>query len=182
MRHRVLLLAGLMVLAAASLSAQTSGPPETVRSVDLKRYQGRWYEIAKYPNRFEKVCARNVTAEYAIRPDGRISVTNTCVKASGKVKVAEGEAKIDDKQTNAKLRVRFAPNFLSWLPWVWGQYWILELDAEYRHVLVGDSSRDYFWILSRDPVMSEPLYSELLKRAEAKGFDPKRVVRTEQGR
>lgn len=173
------LLIAMLGMTAVGAFAQKN-EPQTVDRVDLNRYAGRWYEIARYPNRFEKKCARNVTAEYVLKPKGRIQVINTCEKASGEKNIAEGEAKIDDKVTNSKLKVRFAPSFISWLPMVWGEYWILDLDKDYRYAVVGDSGRDYFWILSREPKMSERLYAELLQKAKAQGFDPGRVVRTEQ--
>lgn len=168
-----------LVFIFASIAA-AQGELKTVSRVDLARYVGKWYEIAKYPNRFEKSCQGNVTAEYALRPDGRINVTNSCLKKTGKMLVANGEAKIVDKSTNAKLKVRFAPEFLSFLPFVWGDYWIIDLDPDYRYVAIGDKSRAYFWILSREPTMDEKTYQAIVTRVEKLGFRPEKIERTRQ--
>ena len=153
---------------------------KTVPKVDLNRYVGKWYEIAKYPNRFEKSCQGNVTAEYALRPDGRIDVKNSCLKKDGKMLIANGEAKIADKSTNAKLKVRFAPKFLSFLPFVWGDYWVIDLDKDYKYVAIGDKPRAYFWILSREPTMDEKTYQAIVSRVEKLGFKPEKIERTRQ--
>ena len=94
--------------------------------------------------------------------------------------IATGEAKVPDKDEPGKLKVRFAPGWLSWLPWVWGNYWVIELGPEYQYSVIGDPGRDYFWILSREPEMDEATYQGILERAKEKGFDPARVVRTPQ--
>lgn len=153
---------------------------ETVSSVDLKRYTGTWYEIARYQNKFEKKCVGNVTADYSLKDDGKIKVLNRCLKKDGTISDAEGEARIKDKTTNAKLEVRFAPGFLSFLPMVWGDYWIIDLASDYSYAVVGDPKRDYLWILSRTPQMSEPLYQEILHNVEQKGFNPGKIVKTPQ--
>src|SRR5919205_1829181 len=107
---------------AKSRDRQRSEPePEAVSSVDLSRYQGKWYEIARFPNRFEKSCAGDVTATYRLATDGGINVLNECRKANGEIKRAEGKARKADKNgPTSKLEVRFAPAFLSFLPVVWG--------------------------------------------------------------
>jgi len=160
-------------LAAAVVAAEKK-PLEVVSSVDLQRYTGRWYEIATIPSRFQKDCV-GVTATYTLRPDGDISVVNTCHKKTldGKFKSVTGKAWVVDKTTNAKLKVRFFWPFS-------GDYWIIELDPDYQWALVGDESRDYLWILSRTPQLDESLYQELLNKATAKGFDVNRLKRTLQ--
>ncbi len=161
------------------IKSDSKNPLITVGSVDLKRYAGKWYEVARLPNKFEKQCIGNVTAEYVLRENGKIEVTNRCDEANGKKTVAKGEARIQDKQTNAKLEVRFAPRFLSFIPAVWGDYWIIALDAEdYQYALVGDQSRNYLWLLSRNSQMSQAKYDELIKIAADKGFDTTKIVRT----
>lgn len=161
---------------------QKPGPGglKTVQTVDLQRYVGKWYEIAKYPNRFEKKCTGNVTAQYTLKANGRIEVRNECLKKNGKKQVAVGEAKVTDEITKAKLKVRFAPSFLSFLPFVWGDYWIIDLDVNYEWVAIGDPSRSYFWILCRKPTIDEMAYQAILGRVESLGFDPAKVVRTPQ--
>lgn len=167
-----------VMLGVSGASAQTE--LKTVKSVDLDRYAGKWYEIAKYPNRFQKQCVANVAATYTRKKNGRIEVLNECLKADGKIDRAKGDAKIADTSTNAKLKVRFAPAFLSFIPAVWGDYWILELDSDYKHVVIGEPGLDYFWILSRSPQMDETVYKGILDRAKSMGFDPARVVKTQQ--
>jgi apolipoprotein D and lipocalin family protein len=155
-------------------------PPSTVSSVDLKRYSGTWYEIARYPNKFQKDCAGNVKANYTLKDNGKIAVMNTCLENDGKIKDAEGEARIKDKATNAKLEVRFAPGFLSFLPQVWGDYWILDLAPDYSYAVVGDKKREYLWILSRTPQMDVKTYENVLAVVEQKGFVPNKLVKTPQ--
>jgi apolipoprotein D and lipocalin family protein len=162
-----------------AVSADTKKPLETVRAVDLNRYAGVWYETARLPNRFQKQCTGSVKLEYVQKQNGRIGVTNQCDEANGKKTLVKGEARVQDKKTNAKLEVRFAPKFLSFLPAVWGDYWVIALDAEnYQYALVGDESRKYLWFLSRTPQMNEETYTELLKIAVEKGFDTTKIIRT----
>ena len=116
------------------LLAQTGGKlPELkpVASVDLSRYVGKWYEIGKYPNRFQKQCVANTAANYTMKPNGKIEVRNECTLKDGRLQSAVGEAKIADKKTNSKLKVRFAPSALSFLPFVWANYWILHQEPEH---------------------------------------------------
>lgn len=176
----------LMIIVMAGLSIGLNAQSRnnnltTVPSLDLQRYAGKWYEIARYPNRFQKQCAGNVTANYTLTSGGGITVMNECLKSNGKMDSAKGKAKIADKQTNAKLKVRFAPAAISFLPFVWGDYWVLELGPNYEYSMIGEPGRDYFWILSRTPIMDESLYNALLERARSMGFEPNRVVRTPQG-
>jgi apolipoprotein D and lipocalin family protein len=161
----------------ATVSAQQV---ETVHSVDLTRYVGRWYEIARFPNRFQKHCIGNVTADYRAMPDNTIEVANRCKIAGGESDLAVGEARVVDKTTNAKLEVRFAPAWLSWIPWVWGDYWILELDKGYSVATVGTPNRDYLWILSRTPAISAEEYESRVDNATKQGFDTSRLVKTRQ--
>lgn len=185
---RKLLFAGfipilLIVSATAMPRLQDSADQpklETVASVDLKRYIGAWYEIARYENKFEKKCVGNVTANYTLKDDGKIKVLNRCLKKDGTINDAEGEARVKDKATNAKLEVRFAPGFLSFLPQVWGDYWIIDLASDYSYAVVGSPKRDYLWILSRTPQMSEPLYQDILHKIEQKGFNPGKIIKTPQ--
>jgi apolipoprotein D and lipocalin family protein len=167
---------------AKSRDRQRSEPePEAVSSVDLSRYQGKWYEIARFPNRFEKSCAGDVTATYRLATDGGINVLNECRKANGEIKRAEGKARKADKNgPTSKLEVRFAPAFLSFLPVVWGDYWVIALAPDYSYSVVGDSKRDYLWILSRTPVMDEAVYQKAVSAAAAQGFAVSRLLRTKQ--
>jgi apolipoprotein D and lipocalin family protein len=148
-------------------------PLAVVPSVDLGKYVGRWYEIARLPNRFEKKCVSSVTATYKLRPDGNIDVLNECKKASGELKKAKGKAKVVDKESNAKLKVTFFWPF-------YGDYWILDLGANYEYAVVGDESRKYLWILSRTPQIDEALYQKLLAKMANEGFDTSRIIKTQQ--
>jgi len=176
--------AALSLLAATALMvaaapAQTSPPVRTVAMVDLDRYVGDWFEIARFPNRFQRQCVGNVRATYTRRPDGRVDVVNRCRTAEGETE-ARGVARIVDEQTFAKLKVRFAPGWLSWLPIVWGDYWVIGLAPDYTWAVVGDPSREYLWILSRAPQLDAA--SAALTRAAARdnGFDVERLVPTAQ--
>lgn len=167
----------LSIIASTLLAATAAGDRkqelEVVSSVDLSRYVGQWYEIARLPNRFQKKCAGSVTANYTLRSDGNIRVVNRCRKASGEFTTATGKAKIVDKKTNAKLKVSFIWPF-------YGNYWILDLGPDYEYAVVGEPGRDYLWILSRTPQMDEALYQQLLARMQARGFDTTRMIRTAQ--
>ncbi len=167
-------------LFALSLAAAEAPPVKPVASVDLERYVGPWYEIARYPNWFQKSCAGEVTAAYERRPDGRIGVVNRCRRADGTMNEASGVARIVDGSGNARLRVRFAPGWLSALPFVWGDYWVIGLADDYRWALVGTPNRSYLWILSRTPSMTEADWSVALARARENGFDVSRLQRTRQ--
>lgn len=164
----------LMALIAAA-------PPPTQDWVDLERYAGRWYEIARLPNRFQEKCAGDVAATYTLRADGRVRVVNECRRTDGSTTRAEGVARRAEASGPAsRLKVRFAPAVLSFLPFVWGDYWILELDRGYRHALVGDPARKYLWILGRDPAMDAETYQGLAAAAARLGYDTSRLVRTPQ--
>jgi lipocalin len=148
---------------------------KTVPSVDLNRYTGKWYEIARLPNSFEKglVCC---TAEYSLRPDGKISVTNTGVKENkpGKISSVMGKAWVPDPNEPGRLKVRFFWPFS-------GDYYIFHLDQEnYRYVLVGSPSRKYLWILARQPEIDDSLYGELVKIAGNNDFAVEKLLKIRQ--
>ena len=155
-----------------------AAPPETVASVELDRYLGKWYEIARYPNWFERNC-QGVTAEYSIRPDGNIGVLNTCRAETpdGKPRTAEGRARIVEGSKNSKLRVKFAP---GWVPFAEGDYWILHLEDDYSAALVGDPSGKYLWILGREKALAPAVLTKIKGRAEALGYDASKLVMVEQ--
>lgn len=170
----------LTAYAAAAQGRESSGPLRTVNSVDLNRYAGKWYEIAKYPNRFQRQCVANTTAQYTLKENGRIEVLNSCTKKDGTTDSAKAEARVADKSSNAKLKVRFVPGGFSWLPFVWANYWVVDLADDYSYAVVTEPGRNYFWILSRTPAMDEEVYRSIITRAAAMGFDVSRIVRTPQ--
>lgn len=137
----------------------------TVKELDLNRYLGTWYEIARFPHSFEKGMA-GVTANYSLREDGKIRVLNKGYKngLNGKFSVAEGKAKIPDKSQPGKLKVSF-----FWI--FYGDYNVLELDKDYQYVMIGSSTDKYFWILCRTPQMDEATYNMLLEKARKRGYN-----------
>jgi apolipoprotein D and lipocalin family protein len=172
-------LLSLLSLAAAPLVLpQEPHSPSTVAKVDLKRYVGLWYEIARIPNRFQKQCAWGVTAEYILRDDGRIDVINRCRRSDGKTEEARGLARIEDPPTNARLKVSFF-SILGWRP-VWGDYLIIGLGENYQYALVGSPDRRYGWILARQHKLQEATLKEIFARLRAQGYDPKLFQMTRQ--
>lgn len=155
-------------------------PVRAVSSVDLGRYAGRWFEIARYPNRFQDQCAGEVTALYEPREDGRIRVVNRCRRADGSVDEAEGVARVVAGSGNARLKVRFAPGWISFLPFVWGDYWVIGLADDYRWAVVGTPDRKYLWILSRAPEMTGDDRAAAESAIEENGFERSRLVPTPQ--
>ena len=173
----------MVAIAAAMLHpahARAQAPAvRTVPFVDLDRYAGVWFEIARFENRFQRQCVGDVRASYARRADGRIDVVNRCRTADGLTE-ARGVARLVDEQTHAKLKVRFAPAWLSWLPPVWGDYWIIGLSSDYSWAVVGDSGREYLWILARTPRLDAESMAAARTAAQANGFDVGRLVQTPQ--
>lgn len=159
------------VVVAGMAGVDRKSELEVVDAVDLSRYAGRWYEIARLPNRFEKKCADSVTATYTLRSDGKVDVVNRCRKANGEYTTAKGKAKVVDKKSNAKLKVTFFWPF-------YGDYWILDLGPDYEYAVVGAPNRDYLWILSRTPQIDEQLYQRLLEKMASRGFAAERMIRT----
>ncbi|MBS1836022.1 MAG: lipocalin family protein [Acidobacteria bacterium] len=171
----------LTLLPAVMMLASAVQP---VPQVDLQRYAGTWYEIARLPNRFQKSCAGDVAANYTLNSDKTIKVVNTCRDAgTGKVKTAEGLGRVakEDKGANSILEVRFAPAFLSFLSALWGDYRIIGLDAaNYSYALVGSKDLQYLWILSRTKILDDAVYNKLTAEAARQGYDIKQLVRTPQ--
>ncbi len=145
------------------------GTLEVVPHVELNKYLGKWYEIARLPARFEEGCS-DITAIYSLSKDGTISVLNEC-KKNGKVKRAKGKAKVVDKNTGAKLKVTFFWPF-------YGDYWIINLGNDYDYAVVGTPNRKYLWILSRTPQMDDKLFSQLTELAKSKSFDVTNLIKT----
>jgi apolipoprotein D and lipocalin family protein len=159
----------------ASLPAVT-----TIGSLDVARYMGTWYEIAKFPNRFQAKCAANTRAQYLAQTDGSVQVLNSCTTAEGSSTTALGRAQQMGGTHSPKLQVRFAPEWLSWLPLVWGDYWVIDLDANYQLAAVSDAKREYLWVLSRTPQLNSQAYEALLERLKTQHFDVQKLDRTPQ--
>lgn len=161
----------LLVLALSTWPAyaETFNQLRTVSQLNLDRYSGRWYEISRLPMWFERNCVDEITANYTPRKDGRIDVLNRC-RTKDDFIAAHGIAEVTDPAYPGRLRVRFAPEWLSWLPIVWGDYWIMDLDPDYRWVMVGSPSRSYLWILSRTPTLDATTVQRLKQAAADQGF------------
>lgn len=170
-----LVLCAALSAACSTTTTRLGLPPlQTVKSVDLNRYTGTWYEIASFPQRFQKGCS-NTTATYRLREDGEIDVVNRCTKADedGKIDTANGRARVVDPKDPTKLEVSFFRPF-------WGDYWIIDLGDNYNYAVVGHPSRDYLWILSREPKMDPELYATIVRRLKDNGYETERLVRTLQ--
>lgn len=163
-----------LILLLLPVAVHGKPPLQVVDRVDLERYLGTWYEIASYPAWFAKNCT-GVTAEYTRRDESTIRVVNRCFKGhlDGKLKEAKGRARVVDTESNAKLKVSFFGPF-------WGDYWILDLDPEYRWAVVGEPKRKYLWILSRTPQMDRKVLDGILTRLPEKGYDTDRLQWTLQ--
>jgi apolipoprotein D and lipocalin family protein len=165
------LIVGTMVagLAAPDMKSTLS----TVPHVDLNRYAGKWYEIARYPNFFQRNCEGDTTATYRLKSDGTVGVVNSCRDRKGKLKKAEGTARVADKASNAKLKVTFFWPFS-------GNYWVIDLGTDYEYAVVGEPSRKYLWVLSRTPAMDEDKYRQVMQKIVEAGYDPAKLIRTPQ--
>ena len=172
----------LAPLLAASLVSVEDPMVKAVPQLDLARYAGTWYEVARLPNRFQKSCAHSVVVRYTLRADGRVDVLNQCFRRDGSVISAQGVARRASADLPAsQLKVRFAPAFLSFLPMVWADYWVIDLGHDYGYAVVGGPDRKYLWILSRAPTMGDSQYREIVARL-ARQYDVAGLVRTEQKR
>jgi apolipoprotein D and lipocalin family protein len=170
----------IFLAVSGTLNAQTKriGTVNTVPYVDLSKYTGKWYEISKIPNSFQKGCARNTTAEYKLREDRRIDVINKCIEDDGSVNEAEGLAKVEDEKTNAKLKVSFVS--ILGIHLFWGDYWIIGLDKNYEFAVVGHPERKYGWILSRTPKLSDEKLQEAYSILKNNGYNTKDFEMTTQ--
>jgi apolipoprotein D and lipocalin family protein len=176
LRRLVPLLCPLALVGCATTTTERLRLPllKTVAHVHLDRYLGTWYDIASFPQRFQRGCTAT-SATYTRRPDGQIDVLNRCRRGSldGKETSASGRARVVDRSTNAKLEVSFFRPF-------WGDYWIIDLGRDYEYAVVGHPGRDYLWILSRTPTMDAAVYDGIIARLRAQGYEVARLNRTLQ--
>jgi apolipoprotein D and lipocalin family protein len=159
----------LSACASQAVYRQSSSPLKSVNSVNLNRYLGTWYEIYRLPNRFESIDCVTVSAQYALRDDGHVSVLNTCLKKDGP-KVAKGIAKAVPGSNNSQLKVSFFRPF-------YGDYWVIDLAEDYSWVLVGEPAGKYFWILARQKQLDPKLEEALLQKAEKLGYQRKDLIK-----
>jgi apolipoprotein D and lipocalin family protein len=161
------------------VNAQQVAPLQAISSLDLQKYKGRWFEVAKYPNRFQSMCAKATSAQYALQ-DGGVSVLNTCTTDKNQVTQVMGEARPIGKVTNeslspAQLEVAFAPKWIRWLPAVKGSYWVVAIDPNYRWSVVSEPKREFAWILARETKLTEADKQAVFAALRAAGLDEKRL-------
>ncbi|MDA3879997.1 MAG: lipocalin family protein [Prolixibacteraceae bacterium] len=160
-----------------TLSCKTHEMAQPDQSIDsafkfeLEEYLGAWYEIARFDHKFERGLEQ-VTATYSMRTDGKIKVLNQGYK-DGKLKKAEGKAKLAAPDTPRRLKVSFFLFFYA-------PYNILELDEDYTYALIGSETEDYLWILSRTPQMDDETYQMLLENAKKRGYDTSKLIEVKQ--
>lgn len=165
-----ILISFVFLISCASSQNKDLPPLTTVEQVDINRYVGLWYEIAKIPNSFQDHCAYGTTAEYKIDNDGDIIVINSCYDEDGKIDIADGVANVVDKKTNSKLEVSFV-SFLGIRPF-WGDYWIIGLDEDYQWVVIGTPNRKYGWILSRTSFLPDQTIQKIYSILEEQHYKP----------
>jgi apolipoprotein D and lipocalin family protein len=169
---------GVFAIAAFGFMSDNIGAPTVVENVSLDRYMGTWYAVASIPTTFEQDCARGTTATYELLENGKVQVTNTCYREDGSEFQAVGRAWIPNRNEPAKLKVSFVSLFGMWLfP---GDYWILELEPNYRYAVVGHPKRRYGWILSRTPTLPEVTLQGIFERLEEAGYSRSQFRRIDQ--
>lgn len=159
----------LIVMFAMNIFAQQK-ELKTVDYVDLKKYAGLWYEVAKIPNRFQSQCVKGTTARYTLKENGVIEVVNSCFDEDNELDKTEGVARVVDKKSNAKLEVSFF-SILGWRP-VWGDYWIIGLGETYQWAIVGTPTRKYGWILARQPKLDNETLEKIYSILKEQGYNP----------
>lgn len=187
---KIRLLAAVCCLCVLTATAAESVPENeertsnaalsTIPALDVPRYMGTWFEIAKFPNWFQRKCAGGTRADYSLIEAGRVQVINRCRVESGEMIEALGVARQIGSATSPKLEVRFAPAWLSFLPFVWGDYWVIDLDENYQLAAISEPKREYLWILARTPHIDPDAYHNLLARLRQKGFDLHKLEVTKQ--
>ncbi|MGC3819143.1 lipocalin family protein [Acinetobacter sp. G11] len=170
----------LVGLGMATMAYAQTKPLQTVERVELDKYLGVWYEVARKPLYFQNKCDRDVTATYTLNENGNVVVDNRCYTKEGKLTQSIGEAFIQNAPFNSKLKVSFLPEAIRWLPFGRGDYWVLKLDENYQTVLVGEPRRKYMWVLSRSPQPDQAVVNEYLEYAKSLGYDLRDVIHTKQ--
>jgi apolipoprotein D and lipocalin family protein len=184
-RFAALTLAGLVAaaLGAPAAAAQPVPPLQALPSLDIAAYMGDWYQVAWIPNRFQKQCVSDTVATYRDLGAGRIEVLNRCKRADGSIdsvlgiaRPPAGMAHIEGGQLlPARLEVSFLPAWLRWTGIGWGAYWVVDLAPDGRYAIVSEASREYMWVLSRQPALTPIDDGAVKARLQALGFDLARV-------
>lgn len=176
----VVALVTVVSLFASLPEEATAAAPEATPVVDLERYAGKWYEIARFPMWFQRGCVHS-WATYTLTGPDSVGVVNECLTDSGKHKTARGTATVVDQVSRSKLEVIFDNWFSRLFPFLAkGKYWIFHIDSDYQHAIVGDPDRKYLWFLSRSAAeVDEDTFRRLIRIAEELGFDTKRLLRAQ---
>lgn len=170
----------LLGLGMATMAYAQTKPLKTVEKLELDKYLGVWYEVARKPLYFQNNCDRDVTATYTLNENGNVAVDNRCYSKDGSLNQSIGEAFVQNAPFNSKLKVSFLPEAIRWLPFGRGDYWVLKLDENYQTVLVGEPRRKYMWVLSRSPQPDQAVVNEYLEYAKSVGYDVGDVIHTKQ--
>lgn len=168
----------LIGLGAVTMAYAQSKSLSTVDKIELDRYLGVWYEVARKPMYFQNQCDRDVSATYTLNENGNVTVDNRCYSKDGKLKQSIGEAFVQNAPFNSKLKVSFLPEAVRWLPVGRGDYWILKIDDHYQTVLVGEPRRKYMWVLSRSAQADQAIVKEYLEYAKSLGYDLSDIIQT----
>ena len=170
----------LVGLGMATMAYAQTKPLHVVEKVELDKYLGVWYEVARKPMYFQNKCDRDVSATYTLNENGNIAVDNRCYAQDGKLNQSSGEAFVQNAPFNSKLKVSFLPESIRWLPVGRGDYWILKIADDYQTVLVGEPKRKYMWVLSRSAQPDTAVVKEYLDYAQSVGFDLSDIIHTKQ--
>lgn len=176
MRPLPWLLLWFLALSMPALSGTArAAEVRSVESLDITRYAGTWHEIARLPVFFQRKCVAEITAQYTLQDDGTVGVRNSCRNEEGEMESAEGVAR-RDPAFPGRLEVRFAPDWLSWLPLTWADYWVIALDPDYQWAMVGEPGREYLWILARTPSLPAERLAALRRQAEEMGYSLETLI------
>ena len=160
-----------------SVYGQSLPEIEPVENLNIGKYLGVWHQIALIPNYFQKDCVDDTQAEYEVLSDDSITILNSCLSLDGERLLAAGIERATGEPRNfARLKVSFAPKWLAWIPFVWGDYWILSIDDEYNSVLIGSPDRRYLWILSRQKFIQKEIFADYLEKAKKNEFDTSLLI------
>ncbi|RQP24777.1 lipocalin family protein [Piscinibacter terrae] len=174
-------LAGIATaVAAIVMSVATASPPvHSVEHLDLMRFGGVWFEVARLPNKMQSRCRHDATATYRLQVDGGLEVIHRCRDADDRVAVSVGHAALSGNDP-ARLSLSYVPPWLSWWPGTHADHWVVMIDEGYRHAVVSDPSRGSLWILSRLPGIDAATYDDIIARLRAQRFPVERLVLTPQ--
>lgn len=150
-----------------------------VPRVDLQRYLGSWFEICRLPLKWEDAEASDISATYSEIADGRIRVENRCLDKDGKPDRSIGVA-VPQDETNAKLKVSFLPEYLRWIPFTQGDYWILAIAPDYSVALIGTPDREHLWLIARSAAVATETVENYLAVAKSQGFALDRLITPRQ--